>query len=289
MISENTRLQVIENIKHSAESGEFYNKVEVNDPVLTADQSRAITDAFVENRMKLGFKIKSKVACYAADVAMRVINKDTEIIGLEKIPDNIGGVIITSNHFSPFENTIIRFLNRKMGRKKLNIICQDSNFAMSGPIGFIMNYANTIPINTQPRYLARDFLSILKEKLVVKKETVLLYPEQEMWFNYKKPRPPKGGAYFYAAKLNIPVISCFVEMIDTGIPDGKTGQFNKLRFKLYVLDVLFPDKDKTPKENTEALAAADYKLKKECYEAVYGEKLNYKFETSDIAGYKINK
>lgn len=287
MISENTRFQVIENIKNSLKENEFYNRVEVDDPIITAEESKAITDAYIDNRLKIGFKVKTKIACVAADVAMKVINKDTEIIGLEKIPDNLGGVIITSNHFSPLENTIVRYLNRKIGRKKLNIICKDSNFAMSGPIGFLMNYAGTIPISIQPRYLARDFLSILKEKLVDKKESVLLYPEQEMWFNYRKPRPPKGGAYFYAAKLNVPIISCFVEMIDTNEPDGKSGNFNKVKYKLYVLDVLYPSKECSTKENTERLAATDYKLKKECYEKVYGKKLNYTFEPCDIAGLNI--
>lgn len=286
MISEETRLQIIENIKHSAESGEFYNKVEVNDPVLTPEESRAITDAYIENRLKIGFRVKARLACGFADIAMRAINRDTEITGIEKIPKNLGGAIITSNHFSPLENTIIRYLNRKIGRKKLNIICQDSNFAMSGPIGFLMNYADTIPISIQPRYLARDFLSILKEKLILKGETVLLYPEQEMWFNYRKPRPPKAGAYFYASKLGVPVISCFVQMIDTGVSDGKSGKFNKVRFKLHVLGVLYPDAKKTPKDNTEAMANEDYRLKKECYESVYGKKLTYTFTPDDIAGLK---
>lgn len=286
MISEETRLQIIENIKHSAESGEFYNKVEVNDPVLTPEESRAITDAYIENRLKIGFRVKARLACGFADIAMRAINRDTEITGIEKIPKNLGGAIITSNHFSPLENTIIRYLNRKIGRKKLNIICQDSNFAMSGPIGFLMNYADTIPISIQPRYLARDFLSILKEKLILKGETVLLYPEQEMWFNYRKPRPPKAGAYFYASKLGVPVISCFVQMIDTGVSDGKSGKFNKVRFKLHVLGVLYPDAGKTPKDNTEAMANEDYRLKKECYESVYGKKLTYTFTPDDIAGLK---
>ena len=288
MISEDTRLQVIDNIKRSAESGEFYNKVEVNDPVLTPEESRAITDAYVENRLKIGFRVKSRLACGFADIAMKAINRQTLITGIEKIPKNIGGVIITSNHFSPLENTIIRYLNRKIGRKKLNIICQDSNFAMSGPIGFLMNYADTIPISTQPRYLARDFFAILKEKLVIKGESVLLYPEQEMWFNYRKPRPPKAGAYFYASKLNVPIISCFVEMLDTGIPDGKSGKFNKVRFKLHVLGVLYPDAEKSPKENTEAMASEDYRLKKECYEKVYGRRLNYTFAPDDIAGLKVD-
>ena len=44
MIIGDNRKAVIENIKRSAENGDFYAKVELNDPVLTAEQSNAITD-----------------------------------------------------------------------------------------------------------------------------------------------------------------------------------------------------------------------------------------------------
>ena len=75
-------------------------------------------------------------------------------------------------------------------------------------------------------------------------------------------------------------------MIDTGVSDGKSGKFNKVRFKLHVLGVLYPDAKKTPKDNTEAMANEDYRLKKECYESVYGKKLTYTFTPDDIAGLK---
>ena len=193
-------------------------------------------------------------------------------------------MLITSNHFSPVENTVIRHLTNTLGRRRLNIISQTTNFAMPGVIGFLMNYADTIPISTEPRYLARDFLSVLKEKLVLRKEAVLLYPEQEMWFNYRKPRPPKGGAYFFAAKLNVPIISCFVEIVDT--PKDDTPEFRQVKYILHVLDVLLPDAEKSVRENTEILSERDYALKKACYETVYGKKLTYTFENSDIAGWK---
>lgn len=284
MIIGDNRKAVIENIKAFAESGQFHSKVELNDPVLTAEQSRSITDSYLENRKSLSFKAKSALAVMLAKAATKMINKNTDIVGLDKIPKDLGGVIITSNHFSPLENTVIRHLTNTLGRKKLGIICQTSNFAMTGIIGFLMNYADTIPICADPRYLARDFLSVLKEKLVDKKQAILLYPEQEMWFNYRKPRPPKNGAYFYSAKLNIPIISCFVEMIDLGEDD--TSEFKQVKYVLHVLDVLYPDKNKTSKENTEYLSSADYSLKKACYEEVYGKELTYSFDSSDIAGWK---
>lgn len=284
MILGDNRVAVIENIKTFAQNGEFHKKVELNDPVLTAEESRAITQSFMENRTDIIYRVKSYFAVTLAKIATKLINKDTKIIGLEKIPNDIGGALITSNHFSPLENTVIRHLTNNLKRSKLGIISQTSNFAMKGPIGFLMNYADTIPISTEPRYLARDFLSVLKEKLVDKKQMVLLYPEQEMWFNYRKPRPPKNGAYFYCAKLNVPIISCFVEMVDLNEDD--TDEFKKVKYVLHVLDVLYPDENKTPKENTEYLSELDYNLKKECYEKVYNKKLSYDFEPTDIAGWK---
>ena len=284
MIIGDNRKAVIKNIKKFAESGQFHNKVELNDPVLTLEQNRKITDNYLENRKHVTFKIKTAVGIALAKTATKLINKNTEIEGLEKIPKDLGGVLITSNHFSPLENTVIRHLTNTLGRRNLGIISQTSNFAMTGIIGFLMNYADTIPISTDPRYLARDFLSVLKERLVDKKHAILLYPEQEMWFNYRKPRPPKNGAYFYAAKLNVPIISCFVEMVDMNEDD--TAEFKKVKYILHILDVLYPDQNKTVKENTETLGEMDYSLKKSCYEKVYGKELTYKFDSFDIACWK---
>ncbi len=284
MIVGENRKAVIENIKRYAESEQFHNKVEVNDPNLTSEQSRKITDNYIENRNRVLYKFKKCLGVWLAKAATCLINKDTDIIGLDKIPNDLGGVLITSNHFSPLENTVIRHLTNKLGRKDLGIISQTSNFAMKGLVGYLMNYADTIPISTEPRYLARDFLSILKERLVDKKHAILLYPEQEMWFNYRKPRPPKDGAYFFASKLNVPIVSCFVEMVD--LTEDDTPEFKKVKYILHVLDVLYPDPQKSVRENTEFLSHTDYTLKKNCYESVYGKELTYTFENSDIAGWK---
>lgn len=284
MIIGDNRKAVIENIKLCAESGEFHNKVELNDPVLTAEQSKKITENYIENRKQPAFKAKTALGVTLAKSAAKIVNKNTVITGLEKIPENLGGCLITSNHFSPLENTVIRYLTNTLGRKRLGIISQTSNFAMTGIVGFLMNYADTIPISSEPHYLAKDFPAILKERLIDKKDAVLLYPEQEMWFNYRKPRPPKNGAYFYAAKLNVPIVSCFVEIIDLNKDDN--SEFKKVKYVLHILDVLYPDKNKTVRENTDYLALADYSLKKACYERVYGKKLTYRFEDGDIAGWK---
>lgn len=284
MIIGENRQAVIENIRRCAESDRLNDKVEPGDPILTPQQEKAMIDSYIQSRKMPSFRLKTALCTGFVRQAARLLNRSTSITGLEKVPEDLGGVIITSNHFSPVENTVIRHLTNKLGRRHLGIICQTSNFAMTGPIGILMNYADTIPISTDPRYLARDFLSILKERLVEKKQAILLYPEQEMWFHYRKPRPPKNGAYFYAAKLNVPILSCFVEILDEEADD--TPEFKKVRFVLHILGVLYPDAEKSLRENMDTMAAQDYQWKVQCYEEVYGKPLSYAFEPWDIAGWK---
>lgn len=284
IIDPNGRKAVIKNIQRNLENGEFHAKAEINDPVLSQKESHDITHVFTQSRGKIAYKAKTALCVFITGIATKLINKNTEIVGIEKIPKNLRGAIITSNHFSPFENTVIRLLTMKLKIKHPAIISQTTNFATKGAIGFLMKYCDTVPISAEPRYLARDFLSVLKEKLTVKEQPILLYPEQEMWFNYRKPRPPKNGAYFYAAKLNVPILSCFVEIID--LNEDENPEFKKVKYKLHILGVLYPKEELSAKENTEYLANKDYELKKICYEKVYKKPLTYTFESEDIAGWK---
>lgn len=285
MIIGENRQAVIENIKVAIEEKDFYKKVEINDPVLTHDEEKTITDDFLFRRNNVGFKMKSFFARQIANVGTSLINKDTEIIGDVDADILKNGAIITSNHFSPIENTVVRFWVKKKGVKRLNIVSQVTNFAMKGFIGFLMNYADTIPLSQDMRYLTKDFISLLQE-LLDDKEVVLIYPEQEMWFNYRKPRLLKRGAYYFAAKLNRPIVSCFVEMVD--LPQKENEAFYKVKYRLHLLGVIHPDSKKGVKENSEAMCEADYKLKKEAYEKAYGKQLTYDFENSDIAGWIPN-
>ena len=282
MLIGKNRLQVIENIKNAVEDEDFYRKVETDDPQLTAEQSKEITDTYISSRKKLSFKFKSFIARRIANIGSNVLNRETEIIGMEKLPSSLEGVLITSNHFGPLENTVIRYMVRKCGQKKLEVVSQVTNFAMDGFVGYLMKYGDTIPLSQDFRYLTRDFIDVLEEKMKAR-QTVLIYPEQEMWFNYRKPRPLKRGAYHFASKLNVPIVSCFVEIMDTN--EKENEDFFKTKYRLHILDVLYPDPEKNVKQNSEELCVKDYELKKAAYEQCYNKKLTYDFEDSDIAGW----
>ena len=280
IIGDNKKI-VIENIKNATKSGEFNKKVEVDDPNLSDEQKDEIINKYLSRRKKITYKLNNKTARMIADTVAWMENRITKIEGLENIKDIDTGAVITSNHFNPLDSLIIRKLVRKAGKKHLYIVAQETNLAMTGLIGYMMNYTDIIPISRKISYMKHEFSDILEEKLS-KKQFILIYPEQEMWFNYKKPRPLKPGAYYYAAKNDVPIISCFVEMIDTD--EEENEEFNKVKYILHILQPIYPDKDKTLKENSKIMMEKDYNQKKEVYEKIYNKNLDYEFNYNDIAG-----
>jgi len=283
MIIGDSKLEVIKNIENAIYAGEFNKKVEMNDPKLTSEEKNRIVKKYLDNREKISFKLKTKVAKSTISILTKILHKDTIIVGVENIKALNGSAIITSNHFNPLDNLIIQKLAKEVCKKRLYIVGQETNLAMPGIIGFFMNYSDIIPITDQTSYMKRDFPKIVKNTLD-KDNLILIYPEQEMWFNYKKPRPLKEGAYYYAAKNNIPIISCFVEMIDTNEQDN--SEFNKVKYVLHILPPIYPDANKNVRENSVAMMETDYKQKKEAYERAYNKKLSYDFKIEDIAGWK---
>jgi len=278
--------KVIDNIRKATQKGEYNAKVEIGDPNLTQKQEEQIIEKYINRQDKISYKIKTRIARIIISIGTRIINKETKIVGIENIQNIDTGAIITSNHFNPLDNLIIQKLIRKLGRKRVYIVSQVSNFAMDGFIGFMMNYSDTIPLSKQVSFMKKQFAKLIKSKLK-QNEYILIYPEEEMWFNYKKPRPLKQGAYYYAAKNNVPVISCFVEMIDT--EESDTPEFYKVKYVLHILEPIYPDYNKTAKENSLIMMEKDYKQKKEAYEQAYNKKLDYQFELEDIAGWIQNE
>ena len=279
------RLKVIENIKFAVEEGNFNKKVEEGDPVLTDEQRTEIIGKFDNLKEKLQNKTKAYIARNIVDIITEKINMDTKIIGLEKIKDINGGAIITSNHFSKVDNTIIRYLLHRIGRgKHFYIIVQETNIIMPGSIGWLLRNCYTMPLSKNAEYMTKNFAPAL-EKLLKQNEYVLIYPEEEMWFNYRKPRPLKIGAYHYAAKFNVPIIPCFIEIREKETI-GASG-FYDLKYKLHILNPIYPDMSLGLKERKEKMRKIDYDQRVEAYERIYNKKLTNEFKPrEDIAGWK---
>lgn len=278
-----SKREVVKNIRRAAEARQFYNKVEVGDPELSEEEKQTLIDKFLAIRRTPAYAINNWLARCVTDSASRIQNRTTEYTGLENIRDIQTGAVVTSNHFSPLDNTAVRVALKKVGKKRLHIVSQETNFAMDGLVGFLMNYMDTVPIwRTNRKYMKGEFEAMVGD-LLKRKQMLLIYPEQEMWFHYRKPRPPKRGAYYYAAANQVPVISCFVEIRDC--EERENDEFRKTRYVVHVLSAIYPDPALGVRENSIQMMNADYQQKQAAYERAYGKKLVYDFEETDIAGW----
>ena len=282
MEKDKERLAVIENIKRAI-SNETYNvKVENDDPVVTDEQREDIVlnyDIFYHSLSK---KIKRFLARRIVNNYTKFFNGDTEIVGIDKLRDIKGGAIITCNHFNVMDSTIIRKLMMDLKKeKKLAIVIEESNIFLPGKFNLLTNNCNTIPLSSSRLYMKNKFYPAM-EKRLNDGDWILIYPEEEMWFNYKKPRPLKPGAYHFAIKYNVPIISCFIEMREKDEYDD--NGFRKIKFILHIMGVIKPEDNSSNRELKEKLMNEDYKLKVKAFEEAYGKKLNYDFDSWDIAG-----
>lgn len=275
---------VIENIKKAVQEENFNCKVEINDPVLTNEESAEILKRYLNMRKTPKFRFLNLFAGRIADLATWYINRNTLLEGLENIEKLKGPAIITTNHFNPMENTIIRLLSQKTKRGNLYVVSQDSNLKMKGFFGFFMYYMDIIPVSKRNRGYMTKYFEKLIDEAIKRGQNILIYPEEEMWFNYRKPRPGKRGAYYYAAKKNLPIISCFTEI--RTLPKMETKEFHKVQYVLHVLDPIIPKEDMDVRENSLWMQQKDYEQRVTAYEKCYGKKLTYEFEDWDIAGWK---
>ena len=94
-----------------------------------------------------------------------------------------------------------------------------------------------------------------------------------MWWNYRKPKPLKKGAFTFAATNHVPVIPCFITMQDTDVmdPDGYPVQ----EYTVHISAPIYPDKKKSKGENAETMMQKNYEVWKEIYENTYGIPLVY--------------
>ena len=278
------RLKVIENIKRAVQEKKFNAKVEEGDPVITQEDREKVILNYDTNKKKIKNKVEYYFARSLTDAITNDVNKDTKIVGLENIESISTGAIITCNHFSKVDNTVIRYMINKIHKaENFGIIVQESNFFMPGIIGWLIRNNKTIPLSLDHNYMSNNFMPTIKE-LLENKSYILIYPEEEMWFNYKKPRPLKIGAYHYAAKYNVPIIPCFIKIDDIN-EIGDDG-FKKSKYTLYIMPPIYPDSNKLLKENKEEMRDKDYNLKVKAYEKAYGKKLDYTFNLEDdIAGW----
>lgn len=217
-------------------------------------------------------RIKSFFARRLADLLLLHCGRDLRITlegteNLLALPRD-GGAILTSNHFSKFESLCVQKAAKKVpGRHRFWRVIKGNNVFIPGLIGFLMRHCDTLPLSTNlrtQRLFAESLTQILHAGGLV-----LIYPEQAMWWNYRKPRPHKPGAYFYAAKNNVPIVPLFVTMQDQPGRTDAAG-FPKQAYTVHILPPIYPDPTKSLRENEQAMMQKNQELCTETYTKVYG-------------------
>ena len=102
---------------------------------------------------------------------------------------------------------------------------------------------------------------------------MLVYPEQSMWWNYRKPKPLKNGAFIFSAKNDVPVLPCFITMRDTE-NIGEDG-FPIQEYTVHISEPIYPDKNLPYRKQVDKLRSDNYEVWKEIYERVYQMPLEY--------------
>ena len=268
------RLEVLARIQEYEAKGWFDKDVE-NDPEapeLTPDKVDYLCK-------KLSSKISRKIANRVGDrYFLKLIKKDVLVIdgvyGEEHLPVLKNGAMITCNHFSPFDNYIVFHCIRKyLPHKYLYKVIREGNYTnFPGLYGYLFRHCNTLPLSSNRRTMINFMTAV--QTLLKRGESILIYPEQGMWWNYKKPRPFKPGAFKMAVRAGVPVLPTFITMQDDETRLDGNG-YPVQRHTLHILPPVYPDTSLSEKEAAEKMKDEAFALCKAKYEEVYGVPLTY--------------
>lgn len=272
------RLDILKKIEEYEKNGIFDTEAE-ND--LPAKELKPEDIDYLRKKLKnrIMRAIVSRVADKQIDKlidAHQLIIK--EVIGAEHLKEVDGPAFVTSNHFHIFENIAIYKTFKKYAPKKYGFyrVVKEGNYT-APPKRFekFFKYCDTLPLSSNKSTMRKFFEAL--EEITKKPNYILVYPEQYMWWNYKKPRPFKDGAFKLACKYDVPIIPCFITMEDSKEyidSDGLPVQ----EYTIHIMKPIYRNKDLPTKEAVKEMKDKNYEMCKEIYERVYKTKLHYTYE-----------
>ena len=285
------RVKVLKRIEKLEEEGKFDVDAEDDPPtiVLTPEDIDYL-------RKKMTSKIKRVFANKVGERFLDNLLKNNKLIikeirGIENLSKVTTGAIVTCNHFNPFDSFTIEKVFRISGKieeKRLHKVIREGNYTnFPGLYGFFFRNCDTLPLSSNKRTMI-EFMKAV-DTLLQNGDFILIYPEQSLWWNYRKPKPLKPGAFKFASRNNVPVIPIFITMEDSDII-GEDG-FPVQEYIVNISEPIYPDENLTEKQNTERLLNQNFEIWKNIYEDFYGIPLVYATKKSDENSEKeiINK
>ena len=269
------RLEVLRKIENLEKEGRFDIDVEDDPPtiVLTPENIDYL-------RTSMTSKIKRIFANKVGEKFLDDLLKNNKLIikeikGMENLSELKTGAILTCNHFNPFDCFTIEKTFRLSGQaktKKLHKVIREGNYTnFPGLYGFFFRNCDTLPLSSNKRTMV-EFMKAV-DTLLQKGDFILIYPEQSMWWNYRKPKPLKHGAFKMAVRNNVPILPIFITMEDSDII-GEDG-FPVQEYTVNIAQPIYPDENLSQRERTEKMLNENYEVWKRIYEDFYGIPLEY--------------
>ncbi len=224
-------------------------------------------------------KLKTKIAYFRANRFLKYIKKHhymiiREIRGIENLQNLQSGAVITCNHFNAFDSFAMHEVFVASGQKKKSMfrVIREGNYtSFPGFYGYLMRHFYTLPLSSNTKTMQKFIKAT--DQLLQEGNFVLFYPEQSMWWNYRKPKPLKPGAYRFAVKNKVPVVPCFITMRDSDYsgPDGYPVQ----EYTITVGKPIYPKDSLSYKDNIQRLMDENAAAWKSVYETTYDMPLEY--------------
>lgn len=271
------RVAILRKIEEYEKAGRFDEDVEEDPPgrVLMPDEIEYIHKGVTDKlKTKFAFMMARKFVYNLIDEKKLIIK---EIKGIEHFQALKSGAVITCNHFNAFDSFAIQLAYEAANqpdRVFYRVIREGNYTSFPGFYGFLMRHCNTLPLSSNRKTL-KKFMDATGQ-LLKDGHFVLVYPEQSMWWNYRKPKPLKKGAYVFAAKSNVPVLPCFITMKDSDIM-GEDGFFVQ-EYTIHIGEPIYPDDRLVQAKRIEKMMAENFEVWKTIYETEYHIPLSYTTE-----------
>ena len=180
----------------------------------------------------------------------------------------------SSNLGTVYENTINGVFGyyNEIPNKKLYKVIREGNFTnFPGLYGFFFRNCDTLPLSSNTQTMI-EFMKAV-DTILQRGDFILIYPEQSLWWNYRKPKPLKLGAYRFASRNNVPVIPIFITMEDTDIIDD--DGFPIQEYTVNIEKPIYPDEELSEKENAKLMLKENSEVWKKVHEEFYEKPLEY--------------
>lgn len=272
-ISEN-RKKILSRIEEYERAGLFDKDVEDDPKTISLDP-----DSVDYTQKKLSTRIGSFIANRVGRNHFEKMIKRGDVVmkemrGKENLEAIRGcGALVTCNHFNAFDNyAVYKTLIPALEGKMLYKIIREGNYtSFGGFYGYLFRHCNTLPLSSSIKGIKA--LNKAMTELFRRGEKILIYPEQGMWYNYRKPRPLKTGAFRFAVKNQVPILPIFITLEDTDNFDADGLPIQA--YTVHVLPAIYPDPALPTREDSERICRENYKLWVKTYEDFYQKKLEY--------------